>query len=156
MTACPRLLQLTVVLVSVPQTLLRDASLMPLTVQQTALTPHPENFIVAIALNDRCDRRHRRILRPPLAARSKGDRTCDRRNGMADSADIDEDDDDDEDYRSIFDFSRKHARDWPHSFARCEEAHQQILIDLDAYVPHFRYIDRELVCVYEHRDAVNP
>ena len=70
--------------------------------------------------------------------------------------DIDEDDDDDEDYRSIFDFSRKHARDWPHSFARCEEAHQQILIDLDAYVPHFRYIDRELVCVYEHRDAVNP
>jgi hypothetical protein len=70
--------------------------------------------------------------------------------------DIDEDDEDDEDCRSIFDFfSRKHAQDWPHSFDRCEEAHQQIIIDLDAYVPHFSYIDRKLVCAYEHRDAVS-
>lgn len=66
------------------------------------------------------------------------------------------DDEDDEDYRSIFEFvSDKHEADWPHSFDRSEEAHQQLIIDLDAYVPYFYFADNGLGCSYEHRDAAD-
>ncbi|WP_442511720.1 hypothetical protein SH528x_003432 [Novipirellula sp. SH528] len=70
--------------------------------------------------------------------------------------DIDDEDEDEEDYRSIFEFvSDKHEADWPHSFDRSEEAHQQLIIDLDAYVPHFYFADNALGCSYEHRDAAD-
>ncbi|GAB5443704.1 MAG: hypothetical protein Fues2KO_40530 [Fuerstiella sp.] len=66
-----------------------------------------------------------------------------------------EEDFDEEDHRSVFQFfSRQHGDDWPYSFDRCEAAHQQIVIDLDAYIPHFRFMDNQLICAYAHRDAV--
>ncbi len=67
----------------------------------------------------------------------------------------DVDDEDDEDYRSIFHFSsNQHDHSWPHSFERCEDAHQQLIIDLDAYIPYFNFDNGALVSDYNHRDAV--
>ena len=66
--------------------------------------------------------------------------------------DIDEDDD--EDYREIFEFySDRHEATWPHSFERCEEAHQQLIIDLDAYVAGLALDDSQITSI--HQDAAD-
>ncbi|TWU59950.1 hypothetical protein Poly51_02230 [Rubripirellula tenax] len=52
------------------------------------------------------------------------------------------DPDDDEDYRNIYDFETDlYDGDFPHTFKTIEEAHQQLIIDRDAYVAGITFDD---------------
>ena len=42
--------------------------------------------------------------------------------------------------------------DWPHTLPRVEAAHQQLIIDLDAYIPHLTF-NGQLAAEYGHADA---
>lgn len=68
-----------------------------------------------------------------------------------------DDDGDDEDCRSIFDFeSSLYPPDFPHSFDRVEKAHQQLVIDQDAYVSGIWFGEGQLCAHHGHTVAVQP
>ena len=61
--------------------------------------------------------------------------------------------DDDDELGSVYVFETdRYKPDWPQTFARVEEAHQQLVIDLDAYVPLLTF-DGSLGAEYGHDDA---
>lgn len=72
------------------------------------------------------------------------------------------DPDDDEDFRNIYEFETDlYDGDFPHSFTTIEEAHQQLILDRDAYVAGVHFDDGErdsnygLFAAYRHDAAVS-
>lgn len=74
----------------------------------------------------------------------------------------DVDPDDDEDYRTVYEFKTDlYEGDFPHTFKTVEEAHQQLILDLDAYVAGIAFDDGSrggsygLTASYGHEAAVD-